>query len=209
MQNNSLKKIVYFGEMILGTTLSAAAFSLIIVPQGFAAGGITGLSRIICHFTGNSLSLVVLILSLGLLFAGLVCIGWSFVAKTVFLSVLFPVMLDLLSSYSMTGLYSNPAISILLAGVLLGCGAGLILKSGASAGGFDIIALILNKHWNIPVASAMRAFDCSVILMQAIGQPLLQTVYGILVIILSSVIINMMLLPGMDFLPATKKAPIS
>lgn len=189
-------KILSLLEMVVGTALSAAAFSLIIIPQGFAAGGVTGFSRIICQLFGWNLSATVLVINLALLLAGLVFVNRAFAAKTVSLSVLFPVMLELFSRVSLTELNSDSMISAIIAAVLLGGGTGLILRSGASSGGFDIVAVILNRKFRLPIAAVINIFDCSVILMQAVGQPLMQTIYGILVIMMSTKIVNYIVTSG-------------
>ncbi|MCQ2492682.1 MAG: YitT family protein [Lachnospiraceae bacterium] len=190
MKTNSMLSIL---EMLAGTILTAAAFDLIIIPQGFAAGGVTGFSKIISQLSGVGLSAIVLSINLSLLAVGLLFIGKAFVAKTIFLSILFPVLLEMMSSFSITSLNGNPILGILIAALLLGNGAGLILRSGASQGGFDVIAVILNKKCKISVATVMNIFDCSVILMQAIGQPPVKTIYGIIVIVISSRIVNYLL----------------
>lgn len=43
MRDKYLRPLVAAIEMLIGTALTAAAFGLIIVPRGFAAGGITKL----------------------------------------------------------------------------------------------------------------------------------------------------------------------
>lgn len=196
------KKIVPLAEMAVGTALSAAAFSLILIPQGFAAGGVTGFSRIICRLFGWNLSSTVLMINLALLLAGLVFVNRAFAAKTVTLSILFPIMLELLSHVSLTGLKNDPMLSAVLAALLLGSGTGFILRSGASSGGFDVVAVILNRKFRFPIAAVITVIDCSIILMQAVGQPLMQTIYGILVIIMSTRIVNLMITFGQGAEPA-------
>ena len=82
------------------------------------------------------------------------------------------------------------------AGALLGVGAGLILRSGASSGGFDVFAVILNKKFDVPVATVLNLCDAAVIVMQALGQPLVQTLYGLLVIFISAAIVNRVITLG-------------
>ena len=73
---------------------------------------------------------------------------------------------------------------------MLGTGAGLILRGSASSGGFDILAVILNQKYKLPVATVMNICDVLVILMLALGKPLLPTVYGILTITISAAIVE-------------------
>lgn len=190
MITKNCNKILPLLGMVVGTALSAAAFGLIIIPQGFAAGGVTGLSRVLCRGLSWNLSSLVLVINLALLLAGLIFVNRGFAAKTVLLSVLFPAMLALFSQFPMTSLKGNPALSAVLAALLLGSGTGLILRCGASSGGFDVVAVILNRRFKISVATVINICDCSVILLQAASQPLMQTVYGIAVILMSTTIVN-------------------
>lgn len=177
-------------QMLAGTVLMAASFGMLIIPLGFAAGGVTGFSRIVGSVLPLPLPVLVFIFNMLLLVSGLIFVGWVFAAKTVTVSVLFPVLLDVFSAYPLHTLESDPFLAAVLAGVMLGIGAGLVLRSGASSGGFDILAVILNNKFKIPVAAVMNICDCAVILMQAMGQPLTLTLYGILVITVSSACVS-------------------
>ena len=59
--NIYIQKLISAAELLIGTALTAAAFGLIILPQDFAAAGVTGFARTITHiiplnFLDNSLS---------------------------------------------------------------------------------------------------------------------------------------------------------
>ena len=183
-------------EMLIGTALTAAAFGLIIVPQGFAAGGVTGFSKILARLIPLPLSAVVFLVNMALLVLGLVFAGRKFVAKTVAISILFPAMLEVFSHYSLNSIAGDPMLCAVVAGVMLGVGSGLILHSGASSGGFDILAVILNKKFKTPVATFMNVCDAAVIVLQSLGQPLIQTIYGVIVITISAAIVGRIVTMG-------------
>ena len=185
-----IQALVALFDMLLGTALMAAAFGLIIIPHGFASGGVTGFSRIITGFVPIPLSAMVLAVNLLLLLVGLIFVGRQFVAKTVAVSLLFPAALEFFLRYPLTSIQQDPMLSSVAAGALLGVGAGLILRSGASSGGFDIFAVILNKKFDVPVATVLNLCDAFVIILQALGQSLAQTLYGLLVICISAAIVN-------------------
>ncbi|MCI7795123.1 MAG: YitT family protein [Lachnospiraceae bacterium] len=196
MRDKYLRPLVAAIEMLIGTALTAAAFGLIIVPRGFAAGGITGFSRIIVSVIPIPLSAMVFIANMSLLILGLVFIGKKFIAKTVSISILFPVMLEVFSHHALNSIAQDTMLCTIVAGVMLGVGSGLILHSGASSGGFDILAVTLNKKCNIPVAVVMNICDAAVILMQSLNQPLIQTIYGIIVITISAAIVGRIVTMG-------------
>ena len=115
----------YFGplmaaaELLIGTALTAAAFGLLIVPRGFAAGGVTGLSRILARIVPVPLPVVVFVVNMGLLLLGLVFVGRKFVAKTVSVSILFPAMLAFFSRYAPDSVAQNPMLCAIAAGVMI------------------------------------------------------------------------------------------
>ena len=63
-------------------------------------------------------------------------------------------------------LSEDPFLSSLIAGALLGIGSGIILRANGSSGGFDILGVVLNKKFRIPVSVVMYVCDCTVILLQ-------------------------------------------
>ena len=184
-RTNSL--LSYF-QTIAGAALTAAAFGLFIVPQGFAAGGITGLARILGNVFPIPLSVLVYLLNIPVFAIGWLCMGWAFVGKTLAVSLLFPAFLEGFSRIPIPSLGMGG--DTLMAGLLLGIGSVLTLRSNASSGGFDTLAVALNQKRGVPVARVVRICDCTVILLQSLGQPLRNTAAGILVILVSTAVID-------------------
>ena len=165
--------------MVSGTVLSMSAFGLIVIPQGYASGGITGLCRILSGLIPLHLSTLLFIANLLLLVAGWIFMGSAFAVKTIAVSVLSPALLELFLQLPPLGIARYPLVGIILAGVMVGGGTGLVLRSGASCGGFDVVAAILNRKWGVSISAVLRVSDCVVILIQAFRGTLMQTLYGI------------------------------
>lgn len=185
-----------FIEMLFGSILMAASFGLIIIPQEFSAGGVTGLAKVLQSVLPVNLSVLVFFFNMIQLLAGFLFIGKEFVAKTVAVSVLFPLFLEFFSGFSVNSLKEDALVSVLIAGSMLGIGAGLIIRSGASGGGFDTLAIILHKKIGLPVAAFMNFCDVAVILLQIVGHPVLKSIYGIMAITLSSFIVKQVITFG-------------
>ena len=183
----------------LGTALTAAAFGLIVLPQGLAAGGITGLSVLLSRVMPLPVSAIVFVLNAGLFLLGWACVGRDFAFKTLLVSLLFPVLLELFQRLDiLTELSADPLISSLLAGGMLGFGTGLVLLGNGSCGGFDILGVVLNKKLGVPVSLVMVLCDGSVLIAQALKLGVLNTVYGVLVILVCSFTINRVLTNGKE-----------
>ncbi|MCI6091534.1 YitT family protein [bacterium] len=190
-------KFISYIMIIFGGTLTAAAFGLFVLPQGFVAGGVTGLSVILSGFMNLPLSWIVLAINLILFALGWIFAGKEFIFKTLIMTFLFPTLLELFGRITIfDALSADPFLSSLLAGCLLGIGSGLILRANGSSGGFDILGVVLNKKFQIPVSSVMYVCDFVIILYQSVSKPLLSTVYGIVVILCSSIMVNKIITQG-------------
>ena len=192
-------------QILLGTLLTAAAFGLVVVPKGFAAGGVTGFATLLQPLIPVPLSVLILVINAVLFLMGLLFLGLSFAMKTMCVSLGFPLALNFFLRWN--DLIPNQGlIPILTAGLLLGVGAGLLIRCNSSGGGFDVLAVILNRKFRIPVALVINLCDTAIILTQAIGQPVSKTLSGIAVILISTLCINFLVVrhaqvPGPRMVP--------
>lgn len=183
----------------LGTALTAGAFGLIVLPQRMAAGGITGLSVLLSRVLPLPVAAIVFVLNAGLFLLGWACAGREFAFKTLLVSLLFPVLLELFQRMDiLAALCTDPLLSSLLAGGMLGFGTGLVLLGNGSCGGFDILGVVLNKKLGLPVSLVMFLCDSTVLISQALTVGVLNTVYGVLVILVCSFTLNRVLTNGKE-----------
>ena len=194
-----MEKLRSYLIISMGAALTAAAFGLIVLPQGIAAGGITGLSVLLSRVLPLPVSVIVFVLNAGLFLLGWASVGKNFAFKTLLVSLLFPVLLELFQRQNaLTELSADPLISSLLAGGILGLGTGLVLLGNGSSGGFDILGVVLKKKLGVPVSLVMFLCDSSVLIAQTLSVGVLNTVYGLLVILASSFTVNRVLTNGKE-----------
>lgn len=183
----------------LGTALTAGAFGLIVLPQRMAAGGITGLSVLLSRVLPLPVAAIVFVLNAGLFLLGWACAGREFAFRTLLVSLLFPVLLELFQRMDiLAALCTDPLLCSLLAGGMLGFGTGLVLLGNGSCGGFDILGVVLNKKLGLPVSLVMFLCDSTVLISQALTVGVLNTVYGVLVILVCSFTLNRVLTNGKE-----------
>ena len=75
LDKSILKTCVSQLEMIMGTALTAMAFGLFILPQNFAAAGVTGFASIISDYLPLSLPQMVFAVNMLFFVLGLVFVG--------------------------------------------------------------------------------------------------------------------------------------
>ena len=71
-----------------------------------------------------------------------------------------------------------------------------MIRAGASTGGMDIPPLVLNRYFKIPVSKSIYVFDMLILLLQAFDSTGEQLLYGILLVIVYSVVLDKCLMLG-------------
>jgi len=192
-----IKNLKSYLLVITGSCLTASAFGLIVLPNQFAAGGVTGFSVLLQNIIPLPVSVLVLAVNLSLFLLGWIFVGKDFVFKTLITSIIFPFVLEITQQFDIFHeLAADSLVSSILAGAILGLGCGFILLGNGSGGGFDILGVILNKKFGISVSIVMYICDFIIILTQTVANGMLKTVYGVIVILVSTMIIDKVLVRG-------------
>jgi uncharacterized membrane-anchored protein YitT (DUF2179 family) len=82
-------------------------------------------------------------------------------------------------------------LSALLAGIVIGVGSGLILKSLGSAGGTDILSVILLKVFSIRLGTTILAFNGIILVVSALIFSLEKALYTLIYLYITSSIVNL------------------
>ncbi len=144
--------LLTFGSLVFGIGVKAIA-----LPHGFISGGLSGVSLLIYYWTG--------LLSPGVVYflinIPIFILGWRYVSRRFFGYSLFgmtalTLVIDLVSFQIPV---QNPMLAVLAGGSLMGAGAGLIFHSMGSAGGNDVIAVILNQRFNVRIGTFFFGFN--------------------------------------------------
>jgi uncharacterized membrane-anchored protein YitT (DUF2179 family) len=178
--------------IFLGSVLCAVAIKGILIPKQFLAGGLTGLSLLLHYvFSYMPVGLIYFILNIPLF-----VIGWMFVGRRFFFYSLAGVVI-----FSAAMLWPFPVLPIqdmilgaLAAGIITGVGSGIILKSLGSAGGLDILTVILFKKFSIRPGAFILAFNSILLLVAAIRIPLEMVLYTLIFLFVSTHFMNLVLI---------------
>ena len=71
-----------------------------------------------------------------------------------------------------------------------------MIRSGASTGGMDIPPLVLQKRFKFPVSVSMYVFDVAILLSQLLFRDREKILYGIIMVMVYTVILDKMLMMG-------------
>lgn len=183
--------------VIVGNAVLAFTVAAFIVPHGIIMGGATGIGLTISHYLPINLSVIIFCVNGILFLLGAIVLGKEFALATIASSFIYPTFLSIVQSIpGIDSLTDNIMLSTLYGGALLGIGIGLIVRVGSSTGGTDILALVFNKWFHIPMAVLLYVIDFLVLGFQIFFSDTEQIMYGILNLVLTTLILNKVMLLG-------------
>ena len=156
--------------LTVAVTIIAAAIFFFLVPSHTSISSISGLGIVLSNFIPLPLSAITMILNVVLLIIGFLTCGKEFGAKTVYTSILLPLLLGLFELLfpnfeSITG---SQELDVLCYILVVSIGLSILFNRNASSGGLDIVAKILNKYLRMDLGKAMSLAGMCVALSAAL-----------------------------------------
>ncbi|MFQ9510159.1 MAG: YitT family protein [Lachnospiraceae bacterium] len=183
--------------ILLGNTIYALGVVMFIIPNGLITGGTTGLALLFNRQFDIPISMFVSIFNALMFILGAVILGKKFALTTLVSSFYYPFILSQLERIPNIGnMTSDKMLAVILSGLMIGVGIGIVLRSGASTGGVDIPPLVLNKKFGISVSLVLYILDFSILLAQMVFADKEQVLYGILVVIIYTAVLDKVLVMG-------------
>lgn len=197
MKKKWQKNVETAAGVLVGNIVLAFAVAAFTVPHGIIMGGATGIGIVVSHYFPVQLSVAVLGINACLFLLGAVTLGKKFVVTTIASTFLYPVCLSVMQAVpGITSLTENMMLATLYGGAILGFGVGIIVRVGSSTGGTDILALVLNKYFHVNLAGLLYAVDCIVLGLQVLFSDTEQIMYGILMLVIETFVMNRVMLMG-------------
>ena len=168
-EQNSInwKKIFCFKNIALnlvGVVLITLALKGFMIPNKFLDGGIIGISILVHEITKWPFGVLVLVLNIPFLFIGKRMLGKTFAFQSLLTFVLIAVSMTFLDVDPVT---SDPLLIALFGGCLIGVGMGLCIRSGSTADGVEILALVTIKKIGLNIAEVIFAMNTLLFLAAA------------------------------------------
>lgn len=183
---------------ITGMILYSTAVNGFALPNSIAQSGMTGAAVIFHNLFGWPVGTVGFILNLPLLIMMFFFIGKESLAKTLAVSAILSVCLDVGAWLFRTHIpvYTGDKIlASVVCGILQGAGLGLVMVTGATSGGTDIIGRLVHKKWpHITVGKVVLAADGLIVIANMIVMRKLESgLYAIIVAFISTKVIDAMI----------------
>ena len=159
-----------FLTITLGTLIVACAVYFFMLPSHVTIGSGTALAMVLSNFIPLPVSVLTLALNSILLIVGFLLIGPEFGGKTVYCSILMPIMLAgfevILPDFQ--SITQDPLLDVICYILVVGVGLSLLFSCNASSGGLDIVAKLMNKFLRMDLGQAMSISGILVALSSAL-----------------------------------------
>lgn len=206
----------YIG-IVIGSLITAIAINVFLVPYKIEPGGVSGISTVI-HYLSNQrlpVGLTALIFNIPLFIAGLKLIGKKFAIRTLFSIIFLSLFIDFSAPY--TQYFAHTYLSTLenmvnfqdyllysiFGGSLMGLGLGIVFRSGATTGGSDLLAKIINYfHPDLTIGQILLVIETCIVIFASISfRSFLLGLYAIVTLFMQSKVIDAVL-EGVNFAKA-------
>ena len=141
------------------------------MPSHAAVSSISGFAIVLSNFIPFSVSAITMVLNVILLIVGFFTCGTEFGYKTVYTSILLPVVIGvferMLPKY--TSLTGDAALDVVCYIFVVSIGSAILFNRNASSGGLDIVAKILNKYLRLDLGKAMSISGMCIALSSALA----------------------------------------
>ncbi len=164
---NALKE---YAIITAGTIIVAAAVFFFMLPSNVSVGSGAALAMVLSNYIPLSVSTITLIMNVGLLIIGFLLVGSEFGIKTVYCSVLMPLIMGLFEWVfpNFQSITQDPLLDVVCYILVVGVGLAILFPRNASSGGLDIVAKIMNKYLRMDLGKAMSLSGMLVALSSAL-----------------------------------------
>lgn len=146
--------------------IASAGFGLkgFLIPNSFIDGGVTGISLLMKHITGISLSLLLVAINLPFLVVGFSQIGKTFAIKSIIAIIGLALAIYFIPYPVVT---ADKLLVAIFGGFFLGLGIGLSIRGGAVIDGTEVLAVYLSKRTGLTIGDIILIFNTIIFLFGA------------------------------------------
>lgn len=150
-------KFSKFLSIIVGAALYSIGLEIFLIPNNVIDGGTVGISIMINHFIQIPLGVLTFIINVPFFIIGYKQIGKTFTISTLFSVICYSIGISILKP--IPGITNDILLASVFGGVIVGLGVGIIIRSGGSTDGTEIIAIILDKRSSFSVGQIVMFFN--------------------------------------------------
>lgn len=153
---------------IIGCTVFAFSVTQLLAANEISPGGLTGIATIIQYLTSIPSGIALMFMNLPVLAVGFLRFGGMFIVRTSIVTTFLSAVMTFFET-TFGGIKIDPVLAAVFGGIGLGTGMSIIIRRGATTGGVDIIAKLINRRFpHFTVGKIILTLDAVVVLLTAI-----------------------------------------
>ncbi len=170
---------------------------MFITANEISPGGFTGIATLINYLFSLPSGIILLLLNIPVLILGFLKFGGIFIVKTAIATGIVSFALTVTDAI-LPSFHIDKILASLFGGILMGLGLSLILLRGATTGGVDILAKLINRRFrHLTVGRVILIMDAAVVALAAFVYGNIESaLYSSVSLYASSVIMDKMLYGG-------------
>ncbi|GAA4350528.1 YitT family protein [Hymenobacter saemangeumensis] len=142
------RKLIQGCLLVAGVFSAALGLKGFLLPNGFIDGGVTGMSLLVSHLTGLSLSALIVLINIPFIVMGYYQMGRGFALRTLVTVLALALVLLVISFPTLT---EDKLLIAVFGGFFLGAGIGLAMRGGAVLDGTEVLAVYISKRTPLSV----------------------------------------------------------
>lgn len=161
-----LRQLRDYGIITIAMLLGVIGVNLFLLPNEITTGGLMGIASIVYWGTGIPMQNTFFVLNAVLLIVALKVLGWHFCAKTIYAVIVFTVGSTVLQGFMPPSLHllaDQKFMACMVGAVFLGSSIGLVLSTGGSTGGSDVVAAMVHKYHDVSLGHIILFCDLAII----------------------------------------------
>lgn len=159
--NKEIMRKLFF--IVLGNFLCSIAINVFFIPNGLLSGGMSGIGIILQYIADIPAGISVFVLNLPIFLLGYKMLDKKFLVYAFISTFILSSTLVLTKEFSQFFMIEDIFLGAIFGAIFNGVGMGLMFKNGTCQGGFDVIAAILKKKFNINIGTGLMAVNTVVI----------------------------------------------
>jgi len=186
-----MKKVFEYVLLTIGSIIVAGSLELILAPNGLVDGGVTAIAIMANKVAGLPVYGVFLGINIPILLFTAKVMGKKFFIRTSYANVVTTLGLIYLKPFP--AITTSELLIVLYGGVLFGIGVGIVVKMGGAIDGSEMLAVWMNKHFNVPISTFLLAVNAVIFIFVAILFSIEQAMFSLAIFYIVTKMIDFIL----------------
>lgn len=186
-----ISEVWVYVQLSIGALLGALSVVVFLVPADVAPQGITGIATFFQELFGvPPIGLGVILLNIPIQYLGYRMLpgGWQMIARSIFVIVLYAVLIDVLTPMVPEGGFSEDRmLNALFGGIIGGISGGVVYRTGATFGGTSTLAMILRFRTGVPMSTTFLYTDTAIVIVAGLIYGVEGALYAMVVLFLGGI----------------------